>query len=263
MATTFTSYTKLAKPAVADRNWNVPLNANADQLDGLAPLGGLCVTPAEVPSASLNVQVAPGTYTKPDGTAGAYAGLPSVAIGPGQTTVLYLTAGGTLTIATTGYPGTAHVRLATVTSGTGTILGVHDDRITCSVVGSDALPYLPLAGGTLGDGAGVALGTTTGTQLGTATTQRLGFWGATPVTRPGPYTQVYMATARTLMAYTPIVESTAFSGIATGQAGSPYAQASDLNSLRMAYENLRQLTENLAQVVNSLMNDLRSMGLIG
>ena len=55
---------------------------------------------------------------------------------------------------------------------------------------------------------------------------------ATPVARPGPYTQGYAVSTRTLAAYTPIVESTAFSGIATGQAGTPYAQVSDLNNLR-------------------------------
>ena len=68
-----------------------------------------------------------------------------------------------------------------------------DNRVVCSVVGTDALPYLPLAGGALGDGANLVLGTTTGTQIGTSTTQKLGFWNAPPVTRPGPYTQVYSA----------------------------------------------------------------------
>lgn len=43
--------------------------------------------------------------------------------------------------------------------------------------------YLPLAGGTLDDGANVALGSTTGTKIGTATTEKLGFFNATPVVR--------------------------------------------------------------------------------
>ena len=66
--------TKLGKPAVADRYWDQALDANADLLDALAPVGGLCVTPLELPSASLNVRVAPGCYQKRDGTVGSFAG---------------------------------------------------------------------------------------------------------------------------------------------------------------------------------------------
>ena len=97
MATSYShSNTKLGKPAVADRNWDQALNANADLLDALAPIGGLCVTTLEVPSASLNVQVAPGQYQKSDGTVGTFAGAASFALGPGQTSVLFLTDAGIL-----------------------------------------------------------------------------------------------------------------------------------------------------------------------
>jgi hypothetical protein len=122
---------------------------------------------------------------------------------------------------------------------------------------------LPLAGGSLADGANLALGSSTGTQLGTSSTQKLGIWGAVPIVRPSPYTQVYTVSAKTIAAYSPIVESAAFGGIASGQSGAPYAQVSDLNNLRTAYENLRQLAENVAQVLNALINDLRSTGLTG
>ncbi|WP_165221961.1 hypothetical protein [Aquisphaera insulae] len=263
MATSYTGNIKLGKPAVADRNWNLVLNANADQLDSLSPLAGLCVTPQEAPSVSLNVQVARGWYRKKDGTAAMFAGAASFALAASQTTSLYLSDGGTLLASTSGYPTTACIRLATVTTGPSTVLGVADDRLICSVAGSDTLQFVPLAGGTLVDGAGLTLGATTGTQIGTASGQKLGFWGAAPVVRPGPFTQVYTAAGRTLAAYAPIVETTAFAGIASGQSGSPYAQASDLNNLRAAYENLRGLAENVAQVVNGLINDLRSAGLIG
>jgi hypothetical protein len=150
-----------------------------------------------------------------------------------------------------------------VTTGPATITGLADDRVVCSVIGTDALPFLPLAGGTLVDGANLSLGTTTGTQIGTQTTQLLGFWGATPVGRPSPYTQVYTVSTKTLAAYTPIVESTAFIGVNNAQTGTTYAQVGDLNNLRAAYENLRQLTENVAQVLNALVDDLRSTGLAG
>jgi hypothetical protein len=263
MATTYTINTKLGQPAVADRSWNVPINANTSLLDSLLPVGGLCVSPAEVPSASLNVQVAPGKYQKRNGTAMTFAGSPMTALGANQTSVLYLTDGGMLTTSTSGYPSTSHVKLATVVTGATTVTSISDDRVVCFVVGTDALPYIPLAGGTLAEGANLVLGSAVGTQLGTATTQKLGVWGATPVARPSPYTQVYSTATKTLAAYSSIVETTVFTGIASGQAGSPYAQVSDLNNLRTAYENLRQFAENVAQVLNALINDLRSTGLTG
>jgi hypothetical protein len=263
MATSYTSNTKLGKPALADRNWNVPLSANIDLLDSLAPIGGLCVTAAEVPSASLNVCVAAGKYQKRDGTVGVFAAAASLTLAPSQTSWLYLTDGGVLTVSISGYPATSHVRLATVVTGPATVTGITDDRVVCSVVGTDALPFLPLAGGTLNEGANVALGTAAGTQIGTATTQKLGFWSATPVVRPSPYTQVYNLSTRTLAAYTSLVETTPFGGINNSQPASPYAQVNDLNTLRAAYENLRQLCENLAGLLNSVIDDLRSIGLLG
>jgi hypothetical protein len=263
MATSYTNNTKLGKPAVADRNWNVPINANADLLDALAPLGGLCVSTVEVPSASLNARVAAGKYQKRDGTVGAYAGTASLTLAPSQTSSLFLTDAGTLTVSTSGYPATSHVPLATVTTGPVSITGLSDDRVVCAVMGTDALPFLPLSGGTLVDGANLSLGSISGTQIGTQTTQLLGFWGATPIGRPSPYTQVYAVSTKTLAAYTPIVESTPFSGVNNAQTGTSYAQVGDLNNLRAAYENLRQLTENVAQVLNALVDDLRSTGLTG
>jgi hypothetical protein len=263
MATSYAPNTKLGKPAVADRNWDQALNANADRLDALAPIGGLCVTPLEVPSASLNVRVAPGRYQKRDGTVGTFAGAASFTLATSQTSVLYLTDAGVLSVSISGYPTTAHVRLGTVVTGASSITSMSDDRVVCSVVGTDALPYLPLAGGTLTDGANVGVGTVTGTQIGTSATQKLGFWGASPVARPGAYTQGYTPSSKTLSAYTPVVESTAFTGLASGQSGQPYSQINDLNNLRAAYENLRLFTENLAQVLNSLINDHRSTGLTG
>ena len=38
MANTYTSNVQLAMPATGDRTWNVPVNANAETLDALAPV---------------------------------------------------------------------------------------------------------------------------------------------------------------------------------------------------------------------------------
>jgi hypothetical protein len=65
--------------------------------------------------------------------------------------------------------------LVNVTSGH---LKIHAGGLVWKVV------HLPVAGGTLDDGASVALGTGTGTRIGTTVSQKLGFWGATPVVQP-------------------------------------------------------------------------------
>src|ERR1700722_12794778 len=127
--TTYTPNAKLAQPALGDTGWSTPLNANCATLDGLTPIGGLCVPLTEIPSASLNVKVAAGGYVQQDGTVGTYAGTSSQAITASTTKVLYLdlTASGALTVGSS-YPSTAHVRLATVVAGSSTITSVTDNR---------------------------------------------------------------------------------------------------------------------------------------
>jgi hypothetical protein len=170
MSTTYTSNAQLGQPALGDTGWSTPLNNDCTTLDGLVPVGGLCVTLTEVPSASLNVKVAAGNYVQQDGT---YAGTSSHAITASTTKVLYLdlTASGVLTVAAS-YPSTAHVRLATVVAGSSTITSVADNRQVFDVCGS------------ILDGVNWTFGTSTGTQIGTGATQKIGFWGVTPVVWP-------------------------------------------------------------------------------
>jgi len=47
------------------------------------------------------------------------------------------------------------------------------------------------------------------------------------------------------VSYTSNPESGSYTGLASGEPGSPYAAVADLNALRVAYENLRVLTETL------------------
>jgi len=265
MATTYEPNTKLGKPAIGDVNWgSITWNGNADILEALAPIASLNVSPTEIPSASLMVRIAPGTYLKPDGTLGTYAGATSSVMTASNTNYVYLDNSYALAVSTTSFPAAAfYVPLATVTAGVSTITGISDGRVLNGVVGVNSVPYLPLAGGTLADGANVIVGSTTGTKIGTATTQKLGFWNSTPIVKPTAYTQAYATNTKTLAAYTPTNESSAFSGIASGQGGSPYAQSSDLNNLRAAYENLRAFTENGIQMLNALIDDLQAMGIIG
>ncbi len=60
VATTYTANARLQKPATSDRNWDVPINANADALDGMTAIGGLAVTTTEIPERD-----APGRASRP------------------------------------------------------------------------------------------------------------------------------------------------------------------------------------------------------
>lgn len=108
-------------------------------------------------------------------------------------------------------------------------------RVTGTAAGGSPIEQFNLIDGTmtLKEALNVAVGTTTGTKIGTATTQKIGFWNATPV--------VQQATS----AYTPDTESSAYTGIDNAQAGTPYAQLTDLNALRVAYETLRTSYDDL------------------
>jgi hypothetical protein len=174
MANTYTPNVQLAMPAPGDRTWNVPVNANAQALDALAPVSALAVITTEVPSATLNVHVAAGNYLKQDGTIGNYAGSVSAAMTASSTNYLYLdlTNSGVLVVNTSGFPVTAHIPLATVLAGPSSITSIADARVAFSVVGS------------IDDGVNLTFGTVTGTQIGTAANQKLAFFGKTPVVQP-------------------------------------------------------------------------------
>lgn len=118
MSNTYTDGLGLAKPAYGDRDWHTPMNANSDWIDRI--LGNLAVQPTEYPSASLNVTVQTGSYRKIDGTTVAYVGAVSFALSSSSTAYLYiLESSGVLTSSPSGWPapGTAHIRLAIVTTG--------------------------------------------------------------------------------------------------------------------------------------------------
>tara|TARA_B100000519_G_scaffold202912_1_gene222938 strand:- start:6606 stop:8651 length:2046 start_codon:yes stop_codon:yes gene_type:complete len=76
----------------------------------------------------------------------------------------------------------------------------------------------------------------------------------------GAYTQTYATADKTLSAYTPDNESVAYTGNPADLASA--AKLVDQNALRVAYENLRVFTEDLAQQHNSLIADLKALGLI-
>jgi hypothetical protein len=197
MATNYTTNVRLQKPSTADRQWDVPLNANADYLDGLAAVGGLTVTPLEVPSASLSCRVSAGTYLKSDGSLGSFAGASSLALAPGATLFVWLTDAG---VPGTGaaFPTTPHLRLAQVKTGPATILQVVDARMAYQSVGANTV-FVAKAGDTIA-GALQVTSPTTGTPVLSLdpTNQLIGFFGtaaATQAPRLNPLTDSTGGTA--------------------------------------------------------------------
>src|SRR5205807_382775 len=130
MSTTYTASAKLGKPALGDTGWSVPLNANCDALDALAPVGGLAVTTHEQPSTTLHVDVAAGYFLSQANVATSYAGAANQAVTLSATNYVYLTGAGVLTINTTGFPAvpTLHVPLAVVAAGATTVTVITDRR---------------------------------------------------------------------------------------------------------------------------------------
>lgn len=117
------------------------------------------------------------------------------------------------------------------------------------------------AGAALSDGQDLAIGTGTGSKLGQAAS-KLGFFGATPVARPGTY-NLTGSVDRTLGAYASDPETSAYTGQDNAAAGTTFAKVDDLNQLRTAYENLRVYVEDLAGIVIGTATDLKTLGLVG
>lgn len=127
MAITRTPNAALQKPATTDRNWDIPLNANADALDAISTLAALLVIPNEFPSASLTVKVAPGSFINQAGVYQSFAGSSAFTVPANTSTLLWLTDTGTLS-AGTSWPAAAHVRLATVVAGPSSVVSITDGR---------------------------------------------------------------------------------------------------------------------------------------
>jgi hypothetical protein len=182
VTTSYTPNALLQKPATADRYWDVPINANADFLDGISAIGCLLVTPTESPSATLNVRVTAGSYMTANGTIGVYPGVGSYTLPASSTTYLWLTDAGVLS-ASAAFPTTAHVRLAHVVTGPASVQSVLDERVGPRT-GGTGLGFVLKAGDTM-TGTLSVVSPTTGTAalVVNPTTSAVGFFGVVPATQ--------------------------------------------------------------------------------
>jgi hypothetical protein len=88
----------------------------------------------------------------------------------------------------------------------------------------------------------------------------LGIMATTPAAVPTGYSWTYNTAAKTFPGYTPNTQTTAFTGGLLDLTIA--AKLADLNTLRVAVENLRVFTENLAKQHNQVSLDLLAAGLI-
>jgi hypothetical protein len=236
MATTYTINVRLQKPATADRLWDVPLNANADYLDGLAAVGGLAVTTLEVPSASLSCRIAAGTYLKSNGTVGTYAG-GTLALAASVTLFVWLTDAGAAGSGTA-WPSAPYLPLARVTTGTSTISQVVDARVPYQSAGANTA-FVSKAGDMV-DGVLQVANPSTGTDVFSADPvgQLIGFFGATPATQAASVTALTDSTGGT-------------AGTTLANVGTSFSQATLNNNFA-----------SLAATVNALVAALKRHGLM-
>jgi hypothetical protein len=187
MATTYTTNAGLQKPATSDRNWDVPINANADALDALTAIGGLAVTTTEYPSSTLRVAVAPGNFLKSDDTVVSFGGASTYAIPASSTVALWLTDAGVLSSGSS-FPTTVHLRLAQVVSGAASIAQINDERVPYSVMGTGQ-GFVLKAGDTM-TGALTIASPSSGSALVVAdpVNTLLGFFGASPASQAASIT---------------------------------------------------------------------------
>jgi hypothetical protein len=118
-------------------------------------------------------------------------------------------------------------------------------------------------------GINIATDTTTGTKIGTATNQKLGHYGATPVVQPSAYTQTYSTADKTHANFT----SADLTGITSSTTGSALAEPSATYTQSEMQQNFRRIQDqfvalradvaDLKQLVNSVIDDLQALGLVG
>jgi hypothetical protein len=135
---------------------------------------------------------------------------------------------------------------------------VNSSSIVVASVGSAGAAAF--AGLTLTDATNVVVGTTTGTKIGTATTQKLGFYNAAPVVQPSAYTQTYATADKT---HATRLATAVASTAATQTSPFGYTTQAQADDIIVQLNNLQTDQLDTAQLLNSLIDDLQALGLVG
>ena len=172
MATQYSTNAGLEYWQLGDRNWHTQYATTCQRLDGLAAIGPLGVratdpgASAMLPSTSLKVNVAAGSFKASGGSVVSYAGTSSLTLSASTTTYLWLTAAGVLATGAAYPTGIDIVRLAHVTTDGSHVTAIVDDRLAWETSGGTAGNAGVLYTATA-DAAAVANTTTATTCVGT------------------------------------------------------------------------------------------------
>lgn len=141
MATSYTTKAKLGIPSTGDRTWDVAMDANLSDLDGIAPLTGLMVTPHESPaSTSLNVDVSAGQFVKSSTSSLVTVVAATLTCTASVLNYIYAIEDGSLHVNATGFPGSGpYLPLATVVAGATAITSITDLRTSLASVAAPSI----------------------------------------------------------------------------------------------------------------------------
>ena len=172
MSTQFSTKVGLEYWQLGDRDWHTQYATTCQRLDALGAIGPLGVratdpgASAMLPSTSLKVNVAAGSFKASSGAVVSYAGTSSYVLSASTTTYLWLTEAGTLTTGASYPTGVNIVRLAHVTTDGSHVTAIVDDRLAWESAGGPAGNAGVLFTATA-DAAAVANTTTATTCVGT------------------------------------------------------------------------------------------------
>jgi hypothetical protein len=110
---------------------------------------------------------------------------------------------------------------------------------------------------TLAEGAFIVIGATTGADIGGASS-KIGFFGVTPVVRPGALTQTYSTTSTTIANIT----SLAAPAGGTGTAAGGYSTAANRDLMITSQNAMRTDIANIKNNLNSVIDQLQALGLL-
>jgi hypothetical protein len=137
MGMSYSQKMKMPTPAENDLGFNPNVDRRFSLIESAAPVSSLYVSPHEVPSVSLHVDVTPGGFVASGGSVIGYAGVAGFAVAPSSTLNLYLDGANSWALtAAASWPSTSHVRLGVVTTSAAQVLSIVDGRISMMVSGT-------------------------------------------------------------------------------------------------------------------------------
>jgi hypothetical protein len=131
------------------------------------------------------------------------------------------------------------------------------DNLKANLASPTFTGTVTVPGLTVTDATDLTISATTGTKIGQSGS-KIGFYGVTPVVRPGALTQTYATTSTTHANVT----SLAAPAGGTGTAAGGYSTAANRDLMITSQNAIRTDVANLKNFVNSIVDQLQALGLL-